>query len=152
MLDVRNNAVGFMLCCVAAVLAACDPHSSVNSLPHRSVELAADCDPLQACRLEDAELSAVIRMGPDIHALRPFPIQLNSNNDLGIEQITVSFSMRGMDMGSNRYRLETDGQGAWQAQVILPICVSGRSDWLADFEVRKADQSLQFSIPFILQK
>ena len=143
---------GLVVCGQAAMLAGCDSGSPVDDLPYRSVQLTADCDPSQACRVEGGGLSAVIRLGPDIHALRPFPVTLESNKNLAIEAVLVSFSMHGMDMGSNLYRLETDGQGSWRAQVILPICVSGRSDWLAEFEVRAVGQKLQFKLPFILQK
>jgi hypothetical protein len=152
MSDSAGIAARLMACCMIAVLAACDSPSTPDRRVQRSIELAADCDPLQACQLQDAELPAVVRMGPDIRALQPFSVAFNSSHDPGIEDITVSFSMKGMDMGSNRYRLERNRQGGWQAQVTLPICISGRSDWLADFEVRTADQRLQFSIPFILQK
>lgn len=43
--------------------------------------------------------------------------------------IAVSFSMQGMDMGPNRYRLVRQSDGSWQGRVTLPVCVSGRHDW-----------------------
>ncbi len=149
---VRQNALWLLVCGLSAMLVACDQGSPGDRFPPRSVEVAAGCDPLLVCRVENGGLSVEVRMGPDIHALQPFLVQLDSGNDLDIAEILVAFSMRGMDMGWNRYRLETDGAGGWQAQVTLPICVSGRSDWLADFEISAAGQRLQFSVPFILQK
>lgn len=58
--------------------------------------------------------------------------------------VHASFSMRGMEMGFNRYRLLPDGAGRWQADVMLPACIQGRSDWLMLLE---ADGRL-YELPF----
>jgi hypothetical protein len=60
--------------------------------------------------------------------------------------------MQGMDMGSNRYQLLADGMGGWDGVITLPICSSGRTDWLADFDFLLADRRLQLQVPFVLQK
>lgn len=45
----------------------------------------------------------------------------------------VSFQMRGMEMGLNRYRLLRKN-GRWHASVMLPACVQGRRDWVLRLE------------------
>lgn len=56
----------------------------------------------------------------------------------------ASFSMRGMEMGFNRYRLLPDGAGGWQAEVMLPACVQGRNDWLMLLEA----DGRRYELPF----
>jgi hypothetical protein len=57
-----------------------------------------------------------------------------------------------MDMGANRYRLIAEASAGWHADITLPICMSGRTDWLADFELVVADRRLQMQVPFVLEK
>lgn len=59
-------------------------------------------------------------------------------------EVHASFSMRGMEMGFNRYRLLPDGNGSWQAEIMLPACVQGRSDWLMLLEV----DGRRYELPF----
>ena len=50
--------------------------------------------------------------------------------------MSVSFSMRDMDMGFNRYDLHRQADGGWLAQnVRLPLCTEERHDFLADVSV-----------------
>ena len=50
--------------------------------------------------------------------------------------VSVSFSMRDMDMGFNRYGLHRQADGGWLAQnVRLPLCTEARHDFLADISV-----------------
>lgn len=64
----------------------------------------------------------------------------------------MAFSMPDMDMGANRYRLIAEASAGWHADITLPICMSGRTDWLADFELVVADRRLQMQVPFVLEK
>jgi hypothetical protein len=54
------------------------------------------------------------------------------------------FAMRGMEMGLNRYRLLSDGKGRWKAEVMLPVCVQGRGDWLMLLETAGE----RYEVPF----
>jgi hypothetical protein len=57
--------------------------------------------------------------------MRPFQVTVQH---AGAKQIYVDFVMPGMAMGLNRYRMLWQ-DNVWQAKVILPACVQGRSDW-----------------------
>lgn len=59
-------------------------------------------------------------------------------------EVHARFSMQGMEMGLNRYRLLADGPGHWQAEVMLPACVQGRRDWLLTLEADGARYQLPF--------
>jgi hypothetical protein len=85
-------------------------------------------------------------------ALQPFPIHIQLDGPQSAVAVTVDFSMQGMNMGSNRYHLMADASAGWNADIILPICTSGRTDWVADFELVVADRRLQIQVPFVLQK
>jgi hypothetical protein len=66
--------------------------------------------------------------------------------------VEVTFFMRGMDMGLNRYRLDADTRGEWKGRVTLPVCMSGRSDWIAAVALTTAVRKYEVQIPFVLQK
>ena len=52
-------------------------------------------------------------------------------------------------MGLNVYTLRADGDGVFRARVILPICISGRRDWLITAEI---DHALRLAAPFALAR
>jgi hypothetical protein len=76
---------------------------------------------------EDLELR--LRFLDQPSAMKPVTLELDSS--LPISSASVDFEMVGMDMGMNRYRLESPDQRRFQAKVMLPVCVSGRRDWVA---------------------
>jgi len=66
--------------------------------------------------------------------------------------VLVDFTMAGMDMGQNRYRLAPGEAGRWQGQATLPVCTSGRMDWLARVEVLGADDgTVSADFPFVIE-
>ncbi len=52
-----------------------------------------------------------------------------------VDSVRLAFEMAGMDMGQNRYLLKPvtlpAGMSHWQTQAMLPVCTTGRRDWLA---------------------
>lgn len=66
-------------------------------------------------------------------------------------EVHASFAMRGMEMGLNRYRLLQKPDGLWQAEVTLPVCIRGRSDWLVELEVKAPDGTQRYQLPFSSQ-
>jgi nitrogen fixation protein FixH len=49
--------------------------------------------------------------------------------------VSVSFSMPGMNMGENRSRLAPTGPGRFEGKAVLVRCPSGGREWLADVEI-----------------
>lgn len=66
-------------------------------------------------------------------------------------EVHASFAMQGMEMGLNRYRLLQKPDGFWQAEVTLPVCIRGRSDWLVELEVKTADGMQRYQLSFSSQ-
>jgi hypothetical protein len=81
-----------------------------------------------------------------------FPIALRVAAGEAVETVMISFAMRGMDMGLNRYRMVRGASNTWTADVTLPICVSGRSDWIAGVELVTARRRFHWDVPFVLEK
>lgn len=59
----------------------------------------------------------------------PFSIRA-THIPANVNDITVSFTMRDMDMGFNRFALQKQADGSWLAEgVRLPMCTQSRHDW-----------------------
>ena len=140
-----------LLLCALCLLAACDqaPGTAASAV---SLTLALPCDIHSGCTARNNELVMNVRFGTIPRALQPFPMQVSIESDKTVESVTVGFSMRGMDMGHNRYRLVAAASHDWKGNVTLPICSAGRSDWLADIEVMVAGKRYRLALPFVLEK
>lgn len=78
--------------------------------------------------------------------MKPIRLNLETKN---AKQVYVSFSMEKMEMGLNRYQLIKQGDlDLWLADVTLPVCVQGRSDWIAEVEIKTQLQTMRYQIPF----
>ena len=62
----------------------------------------------------------------------------------GATEVHADLNMVEMDMGPNRYRL-LPRNGRFVAAVTLPMCVSGRAEWLLSLEVDGKPLKLQFA-------
>jgi len=96
----------------------------------------------QGCRIDlDGQAVAVSVMG-ELKPLRAFHVRVHAPRARKVE---ARFSMEGMDMGFNLYRLRADKDGVFQARVTLPGCVTGRREWVMDLDVDGA----RVAVPFV---
>lgn len=137
---------------ILAALAGCDDAAPPDARPLTVLEAPAGCDPLSGCRVSDAGLDLQVRFATAPRVLQPFHLQLQVSGAVTVESVAVTFLMRSMDMGLNRYRLIAGPDGLWQGNVTLPVCVSGRSDWIADFEMVTAARRYRLRLPFMAEK
>lgn len=140
-----------LLFCTCWFLAACDTGPETK-LPVTSVPVELPCEVQKGCRAENDFLAVTVVFGSEVRALQPFPLHMRFERQHEVESVSAAFSMKGMDMGWNRYQLKGDSMSGWNASVTLPICVSGRTDWLADFELLVDGRRFQLQIPFVLEK
>ncbi|TFU40539.1 hypothetical protein E4T99_08975 [Neisseria sp. WF04] len=90
------------------------------------------CNVHAGCTLPNG---AQVKFSSKVAAKAPFDITLR-NVPAQTAEVFVSFSMRGMDMGFNRYKLLRRPDGSWAApQIRLPVCVQNRRDYLADIHI-----------------
>ena len=82
---------------------------------------------------------------PSINPHEPFDIVVETvPKNTGA--VSLSFSMKNMDMGFNRYNLTQQSPQSWQAaQIRLPFCVEGRHDYTTDITIGKQTFQTAFS-------
>lgn len=78
------------------------------------------------------------------HVMRAFHLNVAATAD----SVYVDFAMAGMSMGLNRYRLIQQTDGGWQGEIILPVCVQGRSDWLMEITANTATEEKRYHLAF----
>lgn len=104
-------------------------------------------DQVTACRLErgcsvnlDGQIISV-RSDVAPQAARAFALQVEAAQ---AEEISAQFEMRGMSMATPNYVLRRRGS-RFEANVILPMCVSGRSDWILRLSIDGKPAEFGFS-------
>ncbi len=107
-----------------------------------------DCDSAkQLCRFFGNGVIAELKLGDGkgVGELKPFDavFKLNQNPT----EVEISFIMKDMDMGPNRYRM-TAKDDQWGARPILPICSNSRIDWIAELEWLDDGQRYRLRFPF----
>jgi len=134
---------------LSLLLLACERTPTIGP-PATLLAVAPGCNLLLGCSGGDGSIAVAVRADTEPQALRPFTLHLHATGE-SIKSVHVRFFMRGMGMGANRYQLIGDAAGDWRAAVTLPVCVSGRRDWVAEFDLRTERRRLQFHLPFVLQ-
>lgn len=73
------------------------------------------------------------RIDAPIQYLKAFPnrIYLKNIADKDVRQISIDYVMIGMEMAANRSVFKRISSGVWQTESVIPICSSGRKDWVA---------------------
>lgn len=89
-------------------------------------------DPVQGCRLPLGDGAAEVRFMSNPAPLRAFDLVVKAP---GASQASADFSMLGMDMGPNHYVLQRSTDGTWHGKIVLPVCVSGTSNWIMMLEL-----------------
>ena len=120
-----------------------------NKLEDDKAELLACADIVQSC--VNAEFSVRFKETPQV--MKPLHLEFVAiGADKGIQNIHANFAMKGMEMGFNRYQLIKADQNKWQAEVTLPVCVQGRSDWEMLLEINAEEGKQRFLVPFSAEK
>lgn len=107
-----------------------------------------------SCRLQTSEcqirlpgdIPVTIRAEGEIKPLSEFKLFVNSQEVL---PKAVSFEMVDMDMGINRYQFSVGQMKEWETKVVLPVCTSNRSDWIALFDFKlETGEMYRLEYPF----
>ncbi len=128
------------------LISACDGEDRET---RRHLGVSEGCDAaVTTCFVRDGSLTISLKMGPGVTPLQPFPLTLAiAGQKNAVENVFVDFQMQGMDMVSNRYRLQPQ-QGVWQGRVTLPMCTASRMDWRAIIEFMLDGEPVQVVFPF----
>lgn len=105
--------------------------------------VAVTCaDPLAGCAFAHRGTAASVRFSAQPAPLQAFELSVQAPE---AHRVSAELQMRGMDMGFNRYDLRPAGNGVFSAQVTLPVCVSGRRDWMLFLDIDGTRYELPFS-------
>lgn len=137
---------------LAVALSVLSCEKGGDAMPAAPLQLSPSCDVKTGCVAAADDLALQFSMGPDLRVLTPFPVRVEVQSDHRVDSITVTFAMQGMDMGMNRYQLISDGADRWLGNVTLPVCSSGRSDWIAGLEVTTKGRRFAVEVPFVVDK
>ena len=99
-------------------------------------------DLMQGCRMQLDGNTLEVKFTEKPNALHPFEVVVKIN---GMRQVSAGFAMVGMDMGKNRYNLYSAGENKWAAKVVLPVCVTGRRDWVMTLDLDVTKIQIPFS-------
>ncbi|TCS69458.1 hypothetical protein EDC61_12019 [Sulfuritortus calidifontis] len=87
---------------------------------------------------------ATVGVEGELRVLKPFQLWLKAP---GARRVQAHFTMAGMDMGFNLYTLRPDADGVFRARIVLPVCVSGRRDWVMSLEI----DGRRIELPFVTE-
>lgn len=135
-----------------------DKSSEIKTLP--LVNISADKCNLQqnGCVINTAEFELRVVLEKTIYYLRPFSIHAEgkAKDNASVENIYMNFKMNGMNMGVNRFLLKkeslSDNIQRWRGNALLPVCVSGRADWLVELEIVTKQTRYILSVPVTVQQ
>lgn len=115
----------------------------------RTLAVAPDCDPAAGgCAAGGEDLRLQVRFDRTVTPLEPFTVRLEADSPL--DDARLRFDMAGMDMGLNAYRMRPAG-GRWEATVMLPVCATGRRDWIVTVTVVRGGTAFRAVIPFVVR-
>lgn len=113
------------------------PGDVEHATPTHNMDYAS-CNPAQqSCLTHINNQKLQFRFMQHPSGLTPFAGVLQTR--LPLQEVYVSFSMRGMDMGFNRFSLQQNPSGDWVANMLLPVCSLGRNDWMVELWVKYQD-------------
>lgn len=98
-------------------------------------------DPVKGCVFNYHGRPAYLRFSNQPAAMQPFAIEVHAPE---VSHVHVQAQMVGMDMGFNRYDLRPQHPDVFVARITLPVCVSGRREWLLYLEVGRDRYVLPF--------
>lgn len=128
-------ALGLVVAFIALAILA-------NNVKRPPTSQAITCiDPVRGCAFAYRGKPAHLRFSGHPVSMRPFALEVQAP---GAVQVHAEAHMVGMDMGFNRYVLRPLRPGVFVAQLRLPVCVSGRHDWMLYLEIEQDRYTLPF--------
>lgn len=133
-----------------ALIAVVGYHYSPLLLPKADLTLtpAADCDlNRSACQVsmpDGGRIELAITPRP-VAVVKPFRVTAIMSG-LTAHQVEIDFSGVTMNMGYNRQPLLAEAPGRFGGEATIPVCVTGRMQWLATLMIETDSQRI--AVPF----
>lgn len=122
----------------------------------QSIPVPKDCALKgEGCTLSLPELGRITVQAPAvIKPLQKFTLSVSPLGETAksLGAVSVDFQMVGMDMGINQYPLERQADGQYRQAIILPVCTSTRTDWVAILSLNSSRGDFVAKIPFVVDR
>ena len=120
--------------------------------PLTELEVPADCEVKgEGCLVSIDELGEFrVTMPETVIPLERFTFEVEPQGEAArsVGEVRVDFEMVDMDMGINAYRLERLADDTFRQDIILPVCTSTRTDWIANLTIRSTEGGFLIRLPF----
>ena len=124
------------------------------------LEATTGCDPVsQRCEASNKSIQLQLHFPTQPVYLAPFPVEVSvAGSHTVMDAVVIDFKMTGMDMGINKAVLSKSKpsghpeQQLWKGNMTLPVCITGRADWLALLQVSAGETVYQASFPVKVEK
>ena len=84
--------------------------------------------------------------------IRPLtPIRVEMQAAANVSSVVLDLEMIDMDMGVNRFRLSQDAGGIWKGEIMIPVCATGRRDWIANMLIESEQGAGKVVYSFVVQ-
>ena len=141
----------FLIFTAKLYLLAPDKHSTV--VPTVSLTATSECNLLESrCLFSAGHRQVFLTLSGDVRTMKAFTLKaemVGFNSE--IKQVSARFLMQSMNMGVNTFRLlkaeKIANSHFWQATILLPVCVSKRTDWIMQFQLIADDKMYQALVP-----
>ncbi len=113
----------------------------------------SSCDLLKSeCEFRQLDNNFKIQFTGRPSPLVPFIVQLKADTEQP-DAVKISFEMEAMDMGYAVYQMRYEPlTEVWRANVILPICSTGRIDWRLNVHLKSAGEWRINEFRFLLKR
>ena len=114
----------------------------LRGAPREATLLHADssCNPVGGqCTARSESIAITLRLEDALRPLKRFQVEVDVADAYAqeMDSVAVQFSMVGMNMGVNRFGLDNTAKRKWGGFAILPVCATGRADWLVNVEAQR---------------
>ncbi|MCP5278486.1 MAG: hypothetical protein H6935_09005 [Thiobacillus sp.] len=96
----------------------------------------------KGCRMDLSGASVAVSMVGELKPLQAFLVRVEAPH---ADKVEARFTMEGMDMGFNLYTLRADKDGVFESSITLPVCVTGRRDWIMELSL----DGERLAVPFV---
>lgn len=117
-----------------------------------------DCNAqLQKCSTSFDDVNIDISIDENIFYLEKFNVSiLTESAKINIENISIDFKMKNMNMGLNRFWLMKKSthnkKQVWLGKALLPVCITGRADWFAEVTIVTNEKNYILSFPVLVKR
>lgn len=110
------------------------------------IGMVEDCDLAeQGCVFNSYQLE----LDRPVRPLSLFKARLKSEHP--VDSAVLYLEMKDMDMGINRFKLVPQSEGNWETDVMIPVCSTGRRDWLVSLVVQEEGRTRRVVFPLSVE-